>query len=82
MSERDSEEEWTKVGSKKRRKEKTSTYSYNTNDPKIKPIKQYWNGFNKQGKERWFIELNNGLILSDHSKEYGFWSRRYFSNIV
>ena len=51
-------------------------------DPKIRPVKHYWNGFNKQGKEMWYIELNNGTLLSDSNKEYEFWSKRYYPNLV
>jgi len=69
--------QWTKVGSRKQRKDKiTECY-----DLKTKPVKHYWNGFNKHGEERWYIELNNGIILSDNSKDYEFWIKSFYSNL-
>ena len=69
---------WTKVGSKKRHKEKVK--QTHNQDLKIKPVKHYWYGFNKQGKERWYIELNNGGVISNTNKEYDFWAKRYYPN--
>jgi len=43
-------------------------------------VKQYWDGFDEQNQERWFIELSNGTILSNTDKDYSFWAKRYYPN--
>jgi hypothetical protein len=58
--------------SKKQRRDLSSNQ-----ENKIKPLLHFWHGFNKQGNEKWFLELSNGTILSDSNKDYHFWLRRY-----
>ncbi len=37
---------------------------------KIFPLNNYWNGFDSNGKERWFAELNDGRIITPRHEEY------------
>lgn len=80
VAEDDDSRPWTKVGSKKRRKKKVKQTCNSLQYPKIKPVKHYWYGFNKQGKERWYIELNNGELITNTNNEYDFWVKRYYPN--
>lgn len=66
------ENPWKKVSS---RRSKKSLYTLTPI-----PIKKYWNGFTKDGKERWCIEMNNGTVLTSESPEYENWCKRYTSN--
>jgi hypothetical protein len=63
---------WNLVMSKKQRRDLSSNQ-----ENKIKPLSHFWHGFNKQGNEKWFLELNNGIILSDSNKDYHFWLRKF-----
>jgi GH24 family phage-related lysozyme (muramidase) len=67
-------ERWTKVESRK----VSSRKKLPSQEQKIIPIKKYWNGFNEFGKELWYIELNNGVIISDLNKEYDMWFKKYY----
>ena len=69
------EEEWTKVATRKNRREKPRAQ-----ESKVYAIKQYWNGFNNQGDEKWYIELSNGSAMSNRDKDYEFWAKRYRSS--
>lgn len=74
--EKDNQEgEWIKVGSRKRKEKK-----YIQQEQKIRALRHYWNGFDNQGKERWYIELSNGVIISNSNKEYDNWIKRYYPN--
>ena len=73
----DDEDSWTKVVSRKHRRDKLHA---TTQESKIRAIQHYWNGFNKCGEERWYIELSNGVILSSHDKDYDFWMKRHYPN--
>ena len=33
-------------------------------------IKRYWDGFDANGKERWYLELSDGRTLTEHDPEY------------
>jgi hypothetical protein len=63
------EEEWKQVSSKK----------YSKKPERKTPLKCYWNGFDENGKERWFIEFTNGSIISNKDSTYNFWSKRVYS---
>lgn len=41
------------------------------------PVKHYWVGFDQNGKEKWFIELNNGRVVSYLDENYQYWLRKY-----
>ena len=69
--------QWTRVVSKNQRKDKSYSQGSYSLDPKTKPVKHYWNGFDKQGKERWYVELNNGIVVSSHNKDYEYWLKTY-----
>jgi len=60
--------EWTQVKSRRSRK------------PKIYPVKNYWNGFEESGNERWYIELSDGRILTPRHEDYIRWSQKHFPN--
>jgi len=65
------DDEWTKVVPRKYQKHQ---------EPKVRAVKHYWNGFDEQGHEKWYIELSNGVILPSNHKEYTFWAKRYYPN--
>jgi hypothetical protein len=69
---------WTKVESRKSTRKK----SLSIQDQTVFPIKRYWNGFNKNGCKMWYIELNNGIILPDYTKEYEIWFKKYYSQCI
>jgi hypothetical protein len=69
---------WMKVESKKSNRKKISSLQ----DDKITPVKKYWNGFSKDGKELWYIELNTGVVISDCNKEYYSWIKKYNSQYL
>ena len=56
--------EWTKVRSRR-------------NKGKVYVKKSYWNGFNRQGNENWYLELSDGRILTPIHEDYAFWYRRF-----
>lgn len=60
---------WKKVESRRSRR---SLYTLSPT-----PIHKYWDGFDERGKERWYIEMSNGTILTSNSSEYDIWSQRY-----
>jgi len=66
--EENSEGEWKYINSKKNRKTERKM-----------PLKCYWNGFDENGKERWYIEFTNGTIISNKDSTYNFWSKRFYS---
>jgi hypothetical protein len=39
--------------------------------------RHYWSGFNTQGKERWYIELSNGRVVSHLDENYQYWLKKY-----
>lgn len=53
-------DEWKKIQSKKK------TY-------KTYATGWWWIGFDDNGQQKWFIELNNGSIISPSSSDYGQW---------
>jgi hypothetical protein len=57
-------DQWTRVP-KKRKEEK------------LFPKRHYWCGFDHRGKEKWYIELSNGRIVSKVDENYQFWLRRH-----
>ncbi len=66
------EDEWTSVVTSRRQKQNKS---YDL----IKAIKHYWNGFDTEGQERWYIELSNGIILANNNKDYEWWVKKILS---
>ena len=49
----------------------------NIKKPKIYPIHHFWDGYDLSGKERWFIELNDGRIIYQKDPEFSFWLKKY-----
>jgi hypothetical protein len=45
--------------------------------PGVYPKRHYWCGFNSQGKEKWYIELSNGRVVSHLDENYQYWLRKY-----
>lgn len=43
-----------------------------------KAINRYWNGFDDYGNEVWCVQLNDGSIVTNKHREYGYWSRKFF----
>lgn len=59
--------EWTRVNYNKPRRRY------------LRPVDKWWNGFDSEGRERWFIELNNGVIINDRDNNYSYWLQKYLS---
>ena len=68
---------WTRVASRKQRREHHPPL---LQEPNIRAVKKYWDGFDKQRHERWYVELSNGFIISNTNNEYSFWARSYYPN--
>lgn len=47
---------------------------YNT---RTSPTRRFWLGFDKEGNERWFIELSNGKIIASTDESYNYWLKKY-----
>jgi hypothetical protein len=62
---------WTEVKSRKKR----------NNHYGVRFMKQYWNGFDKNG-EKWFIELSDGKILSHTDSQYQYWQNRHVCKVT
>lgn len=45
------------------------------------PLKCYWNGFDNDGNEKWYIEFTNGTIITNKDSSYNFWYRKYFNTL-
>lgn len=45
--------------------------------PNIYPKRNFWCNFDKNGKQKWFIELSNGRLVSDKDENYFFWLKKY-----
>lgn len=44
------------------------------------PIRHYWSGFDiNSGVEKWYIEFDNGNLISNDSKEYGDLVKKFFT---
>jgi hypothetical protein len=78
------EKEWIDVTPRsKRRNSQCEIYEERTKLPfkfRSQPIKHFWNGFDVNGAEKWFLELENGNILSSKDKSYQFLVRKFFPN--
>lgn len=59
------EEGWVKITSKTQQNKKTTL-----------PTRHFWSGFDEKGEQRWFLELNNGEILSKQHRDYKQWLRK------
>ena len=46
--------------------------------PYIYPKRHYWCGFDSTGKEKWYIELNSGRVVSYLDDNYLFWLRKFW----
>lgn len=68
---------WTKVMSRKSRREKNNPLK---DTKSVRATKHYWNGFNERGEEKWYLELSNGTILTSSHENYRDLVRRYFPN--
>jgi len=47
---------------------------------RVRAVKHYWQGFNLDGNQNWFVELNDGRILTKTHNEYNFWVKRFYPN--
>ena len=45
--------------------------------PNIYPKRNFWCNFDKNGKQKWFIELSNGRLVADKDENYFFWLKKY-----
>jgi len=52
----------------------TNNDNYTNNSRKFK---HFWNGFDDNGKEKWFIEFENGQIISSKDKNYESFTKSY-----
>lgn len=43
----------------------------------VYPKKHYWCSFDSEGKQKWFIELTNGRVVSDKDENYFFWLKKH-----
>lgn len=43
----------------------------------VYPIKNFWSNFDKNGRQKWFIELSNGRLISDRDENYFYWLKKY-----
>ena len=48
-----------------------------TNVIVVRPFKHFWCGFNSAGREKWFIELTNGRVVSGNDENYHYWLKKY-----
>ena len=44
--------------------------------PKIYPVRSYWDGYDISGRERWYVELNDGRVIHQRDPEYSFWYKK------
>ena len=80
-SPKEDENGWTRVISKKNRRERSLSKEVIEPTSKSKrAVGHYWNGFNSHGEERWYLELNDGTVITSSHKEYRDLVRRYFPN--
>jgi hypothetical protein len=61
---------WTKIERKRKQISVTPIADI------IRPFKHFWCGFTPMGREKWFIELTNGRIVSGDDENYHYWLRR------
>ncbi len=45
----------------------------------LKPISHVWNGFDKEGRQRWYILLENGNMISSEDDMYDLMVETYFA---
>jgi hypothetical protein len=96
-NEEPSEEGWFKVPYKvyphtntrsypKKQHSVNSANNHNNNKNLInntpKPIKHYWSGFDIDGTERWFLELDNGNLISNKDSYYAYLIKKYLPNEI
>jgi len=67
--------EWNYVPYRRQRK-----IQFHRADAKVRAIGHYWNGFDKNGREKWYVELSDGRLLTDKDENYMLWVRRYYPN--
>ena len=65
---------------KKQHSSNSATNNTNSNNPK--PIKHYWSGFDSDGSERWFLELDNGNLISNKDSYYAYLIKKYLPNEI
>lgn len=63
---------------KETEKKKGNRHSFGAcRDINVYPKKHYWCGFDEAGRQKWFIELSNGRIVSNKDENYFFWLKKY-----
>jgi hypothetical protein len=48
----------------------------------LKPINHFWNGFDECGIEKWYIEMDNGNLISSKNSEYIYIVKKFFPNDI
>jgi len=61
--------EWTQVKSRRDRRSK------------VYPINKYWSGFEENGREKWYIEMNDGSLLTSKHEDFDKLSQKYYPHI-
>jgi hypothetical protein len=46
----------------------------------VYPKKHYWCGFDIAGRQKWYIELTNGRLVSSKDENYFFWLKKFSIN--
>jgi len=58
-------------------KQKLDAYPIAPIRPNVYPKRNFWCNFDKTGRQKWFIELSNGRLISDKDENYFFWLKKY-----
>jgi len=61
------------------------SHSYNKHSQNMinsKPVSHHWNGFTRDGDERWIIELDNGNLISSKDNSYNYLVKKYFPSDI
>lgn len=61
----------------KRRKRAIPILAREEGHTRVNPTRRFWLGFDILGNEKWFIELDNGKIISCTDESYNYWLKRY-----
>lgn len=46
----------------------------------VYPKKHYWCGFDITGRQKWYLELTNGRLVSSKDENYIFWLKKFSIN--
>lgn len=62
-------EEWVKVKNRRSR------------NKKVVPLKHYWCGYDFMARERWFLEMSDGKILTPLNEEYFYYFNKTYLRV-